>query len=120
MIEVSLIENANEEYKNIEYKSQKIKLQRELTWINSQISIIRQALQSQKAVDDGWLPIESAPKEQGYDNQIIGFDFQWNESGVFMMFWDIDHWQVSERDDVTHRCNPIHWQQLPQPPKQRQ
>jgi len=68
--------------------------------------------------DDGWLPIESAPKD---GEQVLLCDGMW---GPYLGFYEPDRWVFYDRE-----CNeaiwnywvegygPTHWMPLPKPPK---
>lgn len=73
---------------------------------------------------NGWMPIESAPKD-GTHVLIAGgtFDAHWDEGlefkGVCIAYWHGDHWHGNEANahDEWKRHHPTHWQPLPAPPE---
>lgn len=86
-------------------------------WVAKHSDTIRQALQSQKAVDDGWLPIESAPKktyvmiyQKGYLPQKA------IKSQYLIKLWRKNYYWFSVAN-VRSGLKPTHWQPLPQPPQ---
>jgi hypothetical protein len=84
----------------------------------------KKALPAAQRLVDGWLPIESAPKDEidcGYDGvlpvRILAWDEQWHPMSIAVVaFWDIDHWQVEGRDDATTHFKPTLWMPMPTPP----
>ncbi len=61
--------------------------------------------------NNGWMPIESAPKS---GVSVLGF---FNEDWIEGVFWNGSDWAfLSDGDMPTGRFKPTHWQPLPPPP----
>ena len=70
--------------------------------------------------NDGWLPIETAPKD---GNSVIIFDMYKDKVdgyGIVVARFDAKWgWLLHQRNGVlVHAVNPVVWKPLPEPPKQ--
>lgn len=69
-------------------------------WLNNHMSVPA----------DGWLPIETAPKD---GSEILGFGLQWGWSPVrFVCVWNGATWYAGWGDSI----QPTHWMPLPAAP----
>lgn len=70
-----------------------------------------------KVEGNGWLPIETAPKE---GSQILIFEkrvYKLDEEEMFIARWIEDGWYIGDNDDVDCWAeNPTHWMPLPELP----